>query len=633
MKRMRTLLLALLLVLVSLGAVQAVMLPAGFGQATLDHHDQHAYIDSSNTLGIEEVLARKDTLFTPADRNTFPYTNATIWTFATLTSQADNPLPLALLNPFAAHDEVDIFLVSNGKVIRHYLAGDTRAIARGTVLNRFADLHFTLQPHSSLQVVVRYHSTTPVSIKMTLLNEEHYSSYAIRDLTIWGIFIGISAALCIYNIMMAISLRNCAFLFYVLHALMNLYNTLTASGHVYAFLSPLLPLPLLNLSYKLTPSLAIIFMLMFISTFFDLKGKLPRLHRVNLVHAGIFCCLIVSLIPLTLSGNLLLHNRISALLLPVSLLLLIFSAAVIAWKRLFASGYFLVGTVTFLTPMLTYVFYYTGLVDFSPVVTYALPVGMAAEAILFAMALGKKVKQIETARLENAWLVEQSNRFNSTSYMLAGVLHQFKKPLVHLGAETLNLRTTRHKAGIDDLQSEQILERIDDTIADMSALVGNFYNFYSQQTTIDTFSLDSAIEKVLGILDSTLKARGIVVTTASDAGVIRTSEKVITQILLIVLENAIDALQERKTREPVIAISAQTKKQVEITISDNGGGIKNDEVEKIFNLHYSKKQSKGLGIGLALAKNLATDQLGGTLTATNTGHGACFKLQFNESHI
>ncbi|EAT17116.1 sensor histidine kinase [Desulfuromonas acetoxidans] len=610
----------------------AVDITPTLNQQALDHSTLHVLIDPDKTATVTDLLVNKHREWHPAERNSFPYTTAAVWSQARLHNSSSQPVKLHLINDFVAHDEVNIYLIRGGTVSEQYQFGDTRPIRVTEILNRFANVHITLHGNETIEVLTRYASTTPISIKMKLLSEHNYSRLAIEDLTIWGVFIGVTLALVIYNVMMFVSLRNVAFLFYVLHSLANGYNTLTSSGHVYAFLSPLLPLAWLNLSYKITPSVAVILMSLFIITFFDLKHKIGWLYKLNLANIGLFSALLASLLYFYPSGQLLLHNKISSLLLPLALLFMLFSALVVAWHKLFAGRYFLIGAGIFFFTMLNYVLCFTGLVDFGSGVLYVLPTGMAAEAIFFAMALGQKIKRIEAERAENALLLDESNKFNSTSYLLAGILHQFKQPLIYLGTEVLKLRTQRYQSGQDDVHSEEILGHMESQISGMNDLVGNFYSFYSQQPQLGEFDLQHAIDTVLDMLASSLQAGKIKVIKDYQGQQLCADEKALKQILLILLENTVSVLQEKSPDAPTLWLTSSGEKQVTIEVRDNAGGIDPQALDKIFNIHYSRKQAQGLGIGLALARKLAETRLNGSLTVHNEPSGACFVLVFGSTY-
>jgi len=70
------------------------------------------------------------------------------------------------------------------------------------------------------------------------------------------------------------------------------------------------------------------------------------------------------------------------------------------------------------------------------------------------------------------------------------------------------------------------------------------------------------------------------------------------QVLLNLLTNAKDVLIERRILLPKIIIEINTKT---VKVSDNGGGIKLENIEKIFEPYFTSKE-KGMGIGLYMSK-------------------------------
>jgi two-component system sensor histidine kinase BaeS len=66
--------------------------------------------------------------------------------------------------------------------------------------------------------------------------------------------------------------------------------------------------------------------------------------------------------------------------------------------------------------------------------------------------------------------------------------------------------------------------------------------------------------------------------------------------------------------------------QAVITVQDTGAGIPPEALPHIFDRFYKSDESRGMGLGLAIAKSLA-DAHGGTLTAESApGQGAVFRL-------
>lgn len=96
--------------------------------------------------------------------------------------------------------------------------------------------------------------------------------------------------------------------------------------------------------------------------------------------------------------------------------------------------------------------------------------------------------------------------------------------------------------------------------------------------------------------------------------------------MINLLENAIDAcIEDRSKKSHEIRFGAKYEnKETIFTISDNGTGMTEKTQEKIFNLFFSSKSTRGTGIGLFVTKKIVR-QHGGEITVDSTqGEGTCF---------
>jgi signal transduction histidine kinase len=82
--------------------------------------------------------------------------------------------------------------------------------------------------------------------------------------------------------------------------------------------------------------------------------------------------------------------------------------------------------------------------------------------------------------------------------------------------------------------------------------------------------------------------------------------------------------------EGVLAISAQLQDQdVTMRFRDNGVGIEQNNLEKLFEPFFSTKIGRGgTGLGMAIVQNLVTKTLGGNISVTSiVGQGTCFEVR------
>ena len=106
----------------------------------------------------------------------------------------------------------------------------------------------------------------------------------------------------------------------------------------------------------------------------------------------------------------------------------------------------------------------------------------------------------------------------------------------------------------------------------------------------------------------------------------------INQVFMNILTNAIDAIQESLVQEKgQIRITTELtpdKKSVLIRIADNGVGISQDVIQKIFDQFFTTKPvGNGTGLGLAIAYSIVVEKHGGTLTChSKLGEGTEFLI-------
>ncbi len=103
---------------------------------------------------------------------------------------------------------------------------------------------------------------------------------------------------------------------------------------------------------------------------------------------------------------------------------------------------------------------------------------------------------------------------------------------------------------------------------------------------------------------------------------VRCQRHQITQVMLNLIQNAIDALEGRG----IIEVRTRSAGDwVEIEVADDGPGIEPSIRERIFESFYTRK-SQGTGIGLAISRDIATAHAG-TLAVIGSATGACLQLK------
>ena len=107
-------------------------------------------------------------------------------------------------------------------------------------------------------------------------------------------------------------------------------------------------------------------------------------------------------------------------------------------------------------------------------------------------------------------------------------------------------------------------------------------------------------------------------------------QNLISQVLINLLKNAIEANEKNPQGQIMITVSADTDQHPEICVSDNGPGISEENLDEIFVPFFTTRQ-KGSGIGLSISKQIMRLH-GGNLTVRSVpGKETVFCMSFNRT--
>ena len=227
-------------------------------------------------------------------------------------------------------------------------------------------------------------------------------------------------------------------------------------------------------------------------------------------------------------------------------------------------------------------------------------------------------------------LLIQQGRLAAMGEMINNIAHQWRQPLNNIGLIVQNLRIC-YEAG--DLSTDEMNCEVTKTmglIMHMSNTIDDFRNFFRLDKDKQELRISTVVKRSLDFLSASLKDHNINVCLDVEEDVTAIGyQNEYGQVLLNILANAKDALLERKIPEPCIAIHVRKEgDRSVVTIRDNGGGIAENVLPKIFDPYFTTKEpNKGTGIGLYMSKVIIEQNMGGSLTAKNVADGVEFRIE------
>jgi signal transduction histidine kinase len=147
---------------------------------------------------------------------------------------------------------------------------------------------------------------------------------------------------------------------------------------------------------------------------------------------------------------------------------------------------------------------------------------------------------------------------------------------------------------------------------------------------VQKVSIRKLMEDAVALSKDGLERHGVSVQlVAEDLPDVFTDKHKVLQILLNLVRNAKDATKAsgRERREVQMRASRLDERSLQIVVSDNGIGLKQEDLQRIFQHGFTTKAG-GHGFGLHSGA-LAAKDLGGKLRVDSDGpgHGAAFTLE------
>lgn len=241
--------------------------------------------------------------------------------------------------------------------------------------------------------------------------------------------------------------------------------------------------------------------------------------------------------------------------------------------------------------------------------------------------LGREVVTNSRARLQLAELRRewaQIERVNSLGQLASALAHELSQPLAatSINVETAKIYMSNGKPDLDGLRA--IMDDVKKDNARAIEIIGRMRSFIGRRAiSPQPFGLNEVADDVYSLLKYEAASRHVELkfSVPSDLPKVRGDRVHISQVVLNLLINGMDAVQCRATSDRRVMLEARTlaAESLEIIVRDSGPGILDDKFEDVFLPFFSTKES-GMGIGLALSR-MIVDAHGGRLWAENGEKG------------
>lgn len=219
-------------------------------------------------------------------------------------------------------------------------------------------------------------------------------------------------------------------------------------------------------------------------------------------------------------------------------------------------------------------------------------------------------------------MLSQKTKMESMGEMITNIAHQWRQPLSVISTSASGMLLQKEFGVLTDELITELGGSIIESCDFLSQTIEDFQELtHSQKTDKDSFFLSSVIEDMKGVFGSHFDEYNLnLIVNIDDDFKIYSYKKGLEQVILNILKNSIDVLYEKKLPEKYIFINAfkHREQKTIIEIYDNGNGIDEEILDKIFEPYFTTKhKSQGTGLGLYSSFNIIKN-MGGILSVENS---------------
>lgn len=218
--------------------------------------------------------------------------------------------------------------------------------------------------------------------------------------------------------------------------------------------------------------------------------------------------------------------------------------------------------------------------------------------------------------------VSHMQRLSAMGRMVASLAHQIRTPLSAAMLYAQNLC----RESLPNKQREKFSRKLSDRLLDLEQQVNDMLLFAKsgEQLPVEKLQLNDVLSVLKDQVEPISERNQITfeVMPAQENAVFVGNQSALTSALQNLIMNAFEACQSGAR----VVLHAEVKDStIYIAVSDNGPGIAEQDVERIFTPFFTRK-SQGTGLGLAVVRTVAKAHQGDVQVHSELGRGTTFRF-------
>jgi signal transduction histidine kinase len=243
--------------------------------------------------------------------------------------------------------------------------------------------------------------------------------------------------------------------------------------------------------------------------------------------------------------------------------------------------------------------------------------------------LEEKIESEVKKNIEKDKILHMQSKLVYMGEMIGSIAHQWRQPLNALGVNVQFLEDD-YEDGLVDLAylKDHNIKNME-LINFMSNTIDEFRNFFIMDREKIAFDIKNVTTNIINIVLFRISSSNVKINFIGNSFSVVGYVNGFQQVILNLINNSLDVFDELSIENPKIDISFfQNEKEGIVEILDNGGGILETIMDRIFEPYFTtKEQGKGTGIGLYMSKMIIEDHMNGKIEVCNTEDGARFRIK------
>jgi len=581
------------------------------------------YEDKNNLSDIKSILEDK-TVFGKVKKNNIGIKKYPIWTYNKIKNTTNKIENLIFSNPRSGIDFINVYITHNNKVLDEITLGDMVSQNETRFIYRKSDFALELLPNKEYEIFIRYKSYGPIDLNWEIYNKNSYVSYISKESLIFGFIAGFVVLISSYIIFIDRLLPSMSHKLYFVVMIGSLSMQFSITGILYQIGVPIYLNTILSWSFGNFAAACIGFFPIY---FFDLKKLMPKTTLLLYILSFILLFFAILFLFYPLNYDLLYLSTIANSIFLVVSFILGYVSINLYLKKIDGAIFYLFANTSFTIAAIYFSLGILGLVKADSLFYFSLGIGSIFNILFIGMLIVRRLLRIKKEKDDALVLINEYSKLSNIGQSMVNISHQWKEPINHIYYAVNNIIAAKE---FKDPNLENIIDssidQIKDTAKYMTNTAKDFLSIYQDKTIIKNIEITKSIELIIDILKKDISQMNVKIEINSNYNNFILADKyLVSNVLMIVLENSIKTFRNRNIKKPRIGINiTNSEKIVTIKIADNAGGVKEYPIDSIFKKDLTNSNSTGLG--LFLAKNILTMKLYGDISVQNLKEGACFTI-------